>query len=274
MSLQFCLVRFFKYLKWCVRGGYTQVTLAHIQYPEILKGKKVIITGGSDGLGMAMAKKFISAGAEVLITGRKQEKLQAAVSAVASERLHILQWDVSDMKNMDKCLHSAIKQLGGVNVFINNAAFVTNSYGFSEDHFDKTIATNVKAVYFLCHKVAELMKSQNGQSGGKILNISSVSSYESSTNSYFLSKRAVNAITEGFAKAYAPYNIIVNAIAPGYCNSNFNKVDSAENVYREEPVIKRIIFPEEIADLATFLVSDAANGIVGQTILSDGGSML
>lgn len=84
----------------------------------------------------------------------------------------------------------------------------------------------------------------------------------------------MNSITEGFAKQYAPYNIVVNAIAPGYCNSNFNKVNSAENVYREEPATKRIIFPEEIADLATFLVSDAANGIVGQTILCDGGSLL
>lgn len=274
MRIPFYVARFFKYLKWCFRGGYTHVTLSHIQYPEILKGKKVIITGGSDGLGLAMAKKFISAGAEVLITGRRQEKLQAALTAVASDRLHILQWDVSDLTKMDKNLHSAVEQLGGVNIFVNNAAFCCESYELSEEYFDNTIATDVKAVYFLCHKVAELMRSKNGEAGGKILNISSVSSYLSSVNPYFLAKRAVNSITEGFAKQYAPYNIVVNAIAPGYCNSNFNKVNSAENVYREEPATKRIIFPEEIADLATFLVSDAANGIVGQTILCDGGSLL
>ena len=162
----------------------------------------------------------------------------------------------------------------GVNIFVNNAAYLSENYSFTEDFFDRTIATNVKAVYFLCHKVAELMKNQNGHFGGKILNISSVSSYGSDTHPYYLSKRAVNAITEGFAKKYAPYNIIVNAIAPGYCDSSFNKVNAAQNAYREEPIIKRIILPEEIADLATFLVSDASNGIVGQTIPCDGGSML
>lgn len=274
MRVLFYISRFFKYLRWCTRGGYTQVNLSQIQYPEILNGKKIIITGGSDGLGLAMAKKFITAGAEVLITGRKQEKLQSASSAIGSNRLHTLQWDVSDVKNIDKHLQEAIGLLGGVNILINNAAFVSNSNNYSEVHFDKTIVTNVKAVYFLCHEVAEFMKSHNGQSGGKILNISSVSSYESSTNPYFLSKTAVNAITTGFAKAYAPYNIIVNAIAPGYCNSSINKTNAQENAYREEPANKRIIFPEEIADLATFLVCDASNGIVGQTILCDGGSML
>lgn len=274
MRILFYLSRFFKYLKWCTRGGYTQVNLSQIQYPEILKGKKIIITGGSDGLGLAMAKKFVAAGAEVLVTGRKLEKLQEAISAIGSNHLHILQWDVCDVKDIDRHLLTAINLLGGVNIFVNNAAFVSNNNNFSEDYFDKTVTTNVKAVYFLCHKVAELMKQQNGQSGGKILNISSVSSYECDTNPYFLSKRAVNAITEGFAKAYAPYNIIVNAIAPGYCNSSINKTNAQENAFREEPAIKRIIFPEEIADVATFLVSDASNGIVGQTILCDGGSML
>ncbi len=274
MKMLYSFGRFFKYLKWCTRGGYTECHLSQIQYPEILEGKRIIITGGSDGIGLCMAKKFVSAGAEVLITGRRMDKLRSASAVISSSRIHILQWDVCDLKSLDKNLSAAVAELGGVNCFVNNAAFLSENYEVTEDFFDRTIDTNVKAVWFLCQKVSEFMRKENGVSGGKILNISSVSSFEGDVDPYFLSKRAVNAITEGFAKKYAPYNIIVNAIAPGYCDSAFNKVNYAENAYREEPSNKRIIIPEEIAELAAFLISDASNGIVGQTILCDGGSLL
>lgn len=266
--------RFFKYLKWCMRGGYSELHLSMIQYPEILKGKKIIITGGSEGLGYCMAKKFIAAGAEVLITGRRMDKLQSAAAAISSPHIHIMQWDVCDLKNMDKNIDAAVAELGGGNCLVNNAAFLSENYEATENFFDGIIATNVKATWFLCYKFSELMRKENGVTGGKILNISSISSFEADVNPYFLSKRAVNAITEGFAKKYAPYNIIVNAIAPGYCDSSFNKVGYTENAYREEPSNKRIVIPEEIAELATFLISDASNGIVGQTILCDGGALL
>lgn len=86
------VLRFFKYLKWCKQGGYTQSTLSQIQYPEILKGKKVIITGGSEGIGLAMAKKFVDVGAEVLITGRKIDKLKSALDSIGSDHLHIMRY--------------------------------------------------------------------------------------------------------------------------------------------------------------------------------------
>jgi 3-oxoacyl-[acyl-carrier protein] reductase len=113
MNIQLFLGRFFKYLKWCMRGGYSELHLSQIQYPEVLKGKNIIITGGSDGIGLAMARKFIAAGANVLITGRNAERLEAAASSIDSTRLHTLQWDVSDMGDMDNCLEQAVKKLGG-----------------------------------------------------------------------------------------------------------------------------------------------------------------
>lgn len=265
--------KFFKYLKWCNQGGYTQILLSRIQYPEIFKGKRILITGGSDGIGLAIAKKFVESGGNVMITGRNVVKLQEAKVAVGSDRLHSLQWDVTDIKNMDSYLRDSIEILEGLDVLINNAAFLSY-YNSSEEYFDRTINTNVKAVYYLCQKVGEIMHKNNGVLGGKILNISSINAFQANTHPYFISKRAVNAITEGFAKKYAPYNIIVNAIAPGYCDSSINRVNAQNNAYREEAVNKRITIPDEIAELAIFLCSGAANGIVGQTILCDGGTLL
>lgn len=267
------LSKFFKYIKWCNQGGYTQILLSKIQYPEILKGKRILITGGSDGIGLAMAKKFIEVGATVMITGRNIDKLQDAKLAVGSDRLYFFQWDVTDIEHMDCYLSDSIEILGGLDVLINNAAFLAH-YQSSEEYFNRTINTNVKAVYFLCQKVGGIMHKHNGVLGGKIINISSSNAFQANMHPYFISKRAVNAITEGFAKKYAPYNIIVNAIAPGYCDSSINKVNAQNNAYREDAVNKRITTPDEIAELAIFLCSGAANGIVGQTILCDGGTLL
>lgn len=136
------------------------------------------------------------------------------------------------------------------------------------------MSTNIKGVYYMCKYCAEMMKNENGINGGKIINISSINSYQASTHPYYISKRAVNSITEGFAKQYAPYNIIVNAIAPGYCDSNINKQDANKNAYYPSTANGRITLPSEIAEIAVFLCSGAANGIIGQTIVCDGGSLL
>lgn len=132
----------------------------------------------------------------------------------------------------------------------------------------------MKAVFFMCKKAVSYFMQINGSKGGKILNISSLSAQQSSTDPYYISKTGVDAITRGFAKKYASNNIIVNAIAPGYCASSVNYMDISKNAYCSENANKRIIIPEEIAELAIFMLSDAANGIIGQTILCDGGALL
>lgn len=98
-------------------GRITQLTLSQINYGGILQGKKIIVTGGSSGIGLAMAKKFLSEGAEVLITGRNEQKLQCAAAEIASERLHIMQWDVVDVAAIDTRIDEAISRLGGGKLF-------------------------------------------------------------------------------------------------------------------------------------------------------------
>jgi len=260
-----------KYIKY--NGKITHLTLSQINKGGCLQGKKIVVTGGSSGIGMAMAKKFLSEGADVVITGRNLDKLKEAEAIINNPRIHILQWDVINTEAINDKLQEAINLLGGLDAFVNNAAFLEH-FRTDEEFYDKTLDTNLRAVYFICQKVVAALMSLNGDKGGKILNISSINGQMSSVHPYYISKWGLNGLTKGFAKSYASKNIIVNAIAPGYCSSSINKQNVEENAYSSTNPLQRIIIPEDIAELAAFLLSDAANAIVGQIIAVDGGTTL
>lgn len=267
---------FFKYIKYCNWGGYTNLTLTMADYSHILKDQKVIVTGGSMGIGLAVAKKFVSEGAKVLITGRNVDSLKSASSEINSPNLLFMVWDVSDTKNISDYFNKAIGLLGGLDILVNNAATLTFKpfEGVNEEFFDFHIDTNLKSVYFLCQEAVRCYKKNNGEKGGKIVNISSINSYQSSTELYYVTKAAVNKITTGLAAEYSKYNIQINGIAPGVVASGINDRDVSENAYYSSNRTHRIIVPEDIAELALFLCSGSANAIVGQTIVVDGGALL
>lgn len=260
-----------KYIKY--EGKVTQLTLSQITGGGILMNKKIIITGGGSGIGLAMAKKFLSEGAQVVITGRNNEKLEIAQKCIDNPNLHILQWDVVNTEAIEVKLQKSVEMLGGLDALVNNAAFVAVRKD-SEEFWDSSFDTNAKALFFISKAVVDLFESINQGRVSKILNISSMSSFINNANPYGISKTCVNRITKGFAKEYASKNIIVNAIAPGYTSASINKQDIEENAYFPKSPFHRIIVPEEIAELATFLLSDAANAIVGQVIAVDGGTTL
>ena len=266
-------IRFFKYIKFWRDGGVAQLSISQIKYDQILEGKRIILTGGSSGIGLAMAKKFLMVGAKVLITGRDKERLSLVVEEINNPGLYAMQWDISNMDVLENHFDEAVALLGGCDIIVNNAAYI--DYKKTDLYFyNKMMDTNMRAVYFLCKKAVEYFELANGNKGGKILNISSINSFESSTDPYYISKSGLNAITRGFAKEYAKKNIIVNAIAPGYCASSINYIDINKNAYNGRSANRRIVVPEEIAELATFMLSDSANGIIGQTIVCDGGALL
>lgn len=273
MSMISKVSQFIRYIKFWRAGGVTKLSIAQVQYNQILKDKKIIITGGGNGIGLAMAKKFLSIGAEVLITGRNVDRLKQVQIELGTPKIHVLSWDISDMGIIDARFEEAIQMLGGCDVVVNNAAFLQKKQT-DLAFFDQTMDTNCRAVYFMCQKAVDYFIKVNGEKGGRILNISSINAVQSNTHPYFISKSAVDAITRAYAKEFISNNIIVNAIAPGYCASSINYIDTTENAYWPSAANKRITTPEEIAELATFLLSDAANGIVGQTIVCDGGTLL
>lgn len=273
MNWSIFLRNFLKYLRFCNEGGVINLSTSQVNYSEILKGKKIIITGGSDGIGLAMAKKFVKEGAKVVITGRNMDKLNSASKMINSNNLYLVKWDISDLSILEDNMNKSISLLGGVDFFINNAAFLSH-FDTNVIFFDKTINTNLKAIYYTCDFVAKYIVEHNNGAVGKIINISSINAYQSSIHPYYISKSGVESITRGFAKEYANKNVIVNGIAPGYCASSINKVNVEKNAIDYRSKNRRIIIPEEIAEIATFLLSDAANGIIGQTIICDGGALL
>lgn len=261
---------FYRYIK--TNGKITNLTISQIQYSSILIDKKIIVTGGSEGIGFCMAKKFIALGADVLITGRSIDKLKRARKEINSEKLHVLEWDISLSDQVESKLLEAIRILNGLDILINNAAYVAHRQS-CEEFYDKMMETNLKSIYMISNYAIKFFLQDNA-GVKKIINISSLNSFKDDTNPYTLSKKGVNALTKGFAKEYAANNIIINAIAPGYVAASINYQNVEENAYDSRNRIKRIITPEEIAELATFLCSDAANGIVGQVIACDGGVLI
>ncbi|WP_081249153.1 SDR family NAD(P)-dependent oxidoreductase [Aliivibrio fischeri] len=253
-------------------GGYSKPLISQINYNNILNGKRILITGGSSGIGFEIAKKFISQGGIVLITGRNKNKLEEASKKINSDRLFYLEWDVSDISIINDNLMKSKDLLGGnIDVLINNAGVLLKQdfFSLSEDVWEKTYSTNSKSVFFLSKELSKFWIKRKIQ--GKIINISSTSGYCGSIIPYGMTKWDIIGFTEGLGKKLYPYGIIVNGIAPGRTATEMLNRKGNENIYDPMTSAKRYCLPEEVAELAMFLISDAANFIVGQTIVCDGG---
>ncbi|MCH5218009.1 MAG: SDR family oxidoreductase [Muribaculaceae bacterium] len=262
---------FLDYIKY--NGKITHISIGETTPGELLKGKKIIVTGGAKGIGLAIANKFLEQNAKVLITSRNITSLQNVKQSIGNKNLQILKWDVTDFSQTTSKIEEAITLLGGLDIIVNNAAFLANKQT-DETFYDKTMDTNLKSIYFICKEAGERMSQLNGEKGGKIIIISSINGFMGSTHPYYISKWGLNGLIKGYAKEYAPKNIIVNGIAPGYCSSGINLQDIEKNAYFERNPLHRIILPEEVAELATFLASDLSNGIVGEIIKVDGGTTI
>ncbi|WP_321416301.1 SDR family oxidoreductase [uncultured Desulfobacter sp.] len=260
-------------------GGYSTVNISSIHCGQILKGKRILITGGSSGIGLTIAKKYISEGATVLITGRSVEKLSVAKDQIGSVSLKILAWDVGEIDKIEQNIIRTEELLGGnIDILVNNAGIV-NGVMFphvTEEIWDKVYRTNSKGLFFLTQFLCNRWIKSEKKQLKKILNISSQGGFVGATYPYRMTKWDIAGLTQGLGVKLAPYNIIVNGIAPGIIATNMqpNCLKQKENAYYPHNPLKRFALPEEVAELATFLISDAANFIVGQTIVCDGGFSL
>lgn len=258
-------------------GGFATVNISYLNLGEILNGKNILITGGSSGIGLHIAKKCISEGANVVITGRNEEKLLQAKEIINSEKLKIIVWDISRIDQIEEQIKKTEELLNGeIDVLVNNAGVINNKQflNVTEKDWDLIYSINSKGLYFLTQAICNnWLKKTNRNRNKKIINISSQGGFVGATYPYRMTKWDIAGLTQGLGVKLANKGIIVNGIAPGIIATGMQPrfLNQKDNVYCSINPIERFALPEEIAELALFLISDASNFIVGQTIVCDGG---
>lgn len=246
-------------------SGPTKKVYAQILYTQpskVLVGKKIIITGGASGLGAAMAKKFKENGAEVLIAGRNENSLRETAQKLDCKYLVL---DSLKTDEFEDFVQKADDMLGGANVLVNNAAVSLHEKSFfdvTEETFDLQINTNLKGSFFLSQRFLKYLKNRTRT--GNILFISSETSLQCDHRPYSYTKAAINSMVQGLAYLFHKDNIRVNAICPGPFCSKMSGKDPNGDLYMNDR--DRWYLPEELAEVALFLVSDVSSCISGQVI--------
>ena len=243
-----------------------------------LTGKRVLITGSSQGIGLTLARGLGEAGATVVVNGRDKEKLTAAAqelnnNGIAAEELP---FDVTDHAQVVKSIASATSKLGDIDVLINNAGMQhrTPLEDFDPDMFNQMLQTNIASVFNVGQVVAKHMIARGS---GKIINIASVQTALARPGiaPYTATKGAVANLTKGMATDWAQYGLQVNAIAPGYFDTPLNAAlvqdkDFSAWLEKRTPA-GRWGQLEELIGAGIFLSSDAASFVNGHTLYVDGG---
>ena len=243
-----------------------------------LEGKIAVITGGSSGIGLATAKRFVTEGAYVFITGRRQTELKVAVREIGKNVTDV-QGDVSNLADLDR-LYSIVKQQKGhIDILFANAGlgeFATLEK-ISEAHFDKTFDVNVKGLLFTVQKAVPLFRD-----GGSIILNSSIAASKGveGFSVYSASKAAVRSFARTWTVDLRHHNIRVNAISPGPIDtpafSDLMQNEEHSRQLKKDLVsnvpLRRMGTPDEVAKVATFLASDESSYVTGIELFVDGGA--
>lgn len=240
-----------------------------------LKGKIAVVTGGSRGIGQAIAETFAREGATVVITGRKRETLDAV--AAATPGIVPIASHAGKAADTDALAADVLKRFGRVDVLVNNAA--TNiAHGscltFTDDQFDKMVDLNLKSAFRLVRLFAPGMVERHD---GSIINIASVAGIKAQPDSllYSVTKAALIMMTKSMALEFSPNNVRVNAICPGLIQTKlsefFWKDDASRKVFMDHQLLKHLGQPSEIASVALLLASGDGSYITGQSLVVDGG---
>ncbi len=244
-----------------------------------LSGKIAIVTGGSQGIGFAMAKGLATAGATVVITNRRAAEGEKAAESLKQEGLSAaaIPADVSDTSSVAALVSRVIKDFGKIDILVNNAGIIVRKpvEEVGEEEWDRIMSTNLKGMFFCCQLVGKEMLRRKR---GKIINTSSViaTKLQPLRSVYAISKAGVSHLTRALALEWGKYNINVNAIAPGVTVTPLNEryfkehPEELEGYARATPM-GRVAYPEDYAGAAVFLASEASDYITGQTLVVDGG---
>ncbi len=233
-----------------------------------LKDKSVLVTGGSRGIGKAIAQEFLKEGARVFIAAHNQQEVEQAAQELS------VSGGVYDMADVSQ-IRSMFEKVGDIDILINNAGIapMTTTLEMTPEDWDKVLDINLRGYMFCSQEAAKKMKANKS---GVIVNISSIAGVIgfSTATAYCASKAGIISLTKSLALAFAP-NIRVNAIGPGVIETAMTKSmvddDKMKQYFTSKIPLGRIGQPVEIAKVAVFLASDAASYMTGTTVFVDGG---
>lgn len=249
---------------------------------KLLEGKVALITGGSGGIGFAIAKAFLESGCKVIIAGTNEKNLQNCLERLCAggvehkefcEHIVLNVLDVKLMSDKVRCAATKFPE-NRIDILVNSAGLNgrANFDYMTEEEYDKIMDVNVKGTYFMSQTVSQFMIEKKTK--GHILNVASSSALRPANTPYCMSKWAVRGMTLGLADILLPQGIVVNAIAPGPVATSMLGKQEGDSIENPDMVSGRYAMPSEIASLAVFMVSDMGNLIVGDTYFITGGSGL
>lgn len=246
------------------------------------EGKVAIVTGAAQGIGLACAERFLADGAKVVFVDMQEDRIRAHAERFGA-RAACFTADLSEIsgKMATAIIDKAVSSFGGVDVLINNAGvnYLGDFIDFPEDAFDRVQRINLKAPFLLGQAAAKAMIAQGR--GGSIINMSSINAILAIPNgvAYAVSKGGIKQLTAVMAVDLIPHNIRVNALGPGTILTDMVKNSVMASEEQRHTILSRTPMgrcgePSEIASVASFLASDDASYIVGQTIYPDGGRLV
>lgn len=245
-----------------------------------LKDQVALVTGGSRGIGRAIVQAFAGEGAKVAFVyrGSKEaaDKLTQEVSA-AGGTIRAYQVDVTNAEEAQKCVDRVVEEWGRIDILVNNAGIIRDDLfvRMEPEAWNSVLQTNLGGLYNFCRGVAFLMMKQRA---GRIINVSSLSAQRPNPGqtNYAASKGAIDAFTRGLAVELASRNVTVNAIAPGFVETEMTEAvrNKAGDMIKKMIPMRRLGQPDDIARLAVFLASKESSYLTGQVITVDGGLSL
>lgn len=248
-----------------------------------LKGKTAVVIGGSKGLGRGMATGLSLAGAHVVIASRKQQELDQTAKEIMEQTGNPVKGiavDICSMKNVEEFVAKCVDHLGQIDILVNSAGINIRktTLEFTEEDWDRVLDTQLKYVFFMCQAVAKHMVSRGIH--GKIINIGSLNSVLGLKNmpAYCAAKGGILQVTKAMANDLAQYGICVNAIGPGYFETEMTKPLFVQPEYvkrfNERIPMQRTGLPEDLMGITVFLASSASDYVTGQIVYVDGGWLI
>jgi 2-deoxy-D-gluconate 3-dehydrogenase len=245
-----------------------------------LKGKNALVTGSRTGLGAAMAVGLAQAGANVVVHGSKETGIDDVCSVIRAVGVKAVRavGDLADPKSSDELIAITVRELGSIDILVNNAGIIRRAPAaeYSEKDWTDVLSVDLNAVFRLCQLAGRQMLARGA---GKIINIASLLSFQGGilVPAYAAAKGAVAQLTKALASEWASKGVNVNAIAPGYMETDVTSALRADQV-RNRQILDRIPAgrwgaPKDLAGAAVFLASEASDYMHGHVLVVDGGWM-